>query len=277
MGGCQKWREAGTFKDQIWWKGNSCCCWSWDYRGTQSNWKEAGEGTSKGKISDAKKTPQQEFIELSGKINYTLIFTALLVLIVSYVVTGIILNELNKRMNATSTPIAYIPIGNNYLAVSLAFGSIIGKIYLLVLIASFVLFFLGFRFIYYILSFVSSAAFILDIIKLITKKYDLLMFEPVTRDYVTTNVVRNTSSQVNNTLSEDQINVNVDPNAVQSQEDNMNVSSGTGNEIIDLNYSAPEEQGTLPLNTTVNSVLGTVDDGDSKSNKEESDLSNLFK
>ena len=180
-------------------------------------------------------------------------------------------------MNATSTPIAYIPIGNNYLAVSLAFGSIIGKIYLLVLIASFVLFFLGFRFIYYILSFVSSAAFILDIIKLITKKYDLLMFEPVTRDYVTTNVVRNTSSQDNNTLSEDQINVNVDPNAVQSQEDNMNVSSGTGNEIIDLNYSAPEEQGTLPLNTTVNSVLGTVDDGDSKSNKEESDLSNLFK
>ena len=235
------------------------------------------EEISKGKISNTKKTPQQEFIELSGKINYTLIFTALLVLIVSYVVTGIILNELNKRMNATSTPIAYIPIGNNYLAVSLAFGSIIGKIYLLVLIASFVLFFLGFRFIYYILSFVSSAAFILDIIKLITKKYDLLMFEPVTRDYVTTNVVRNTSSQVNNTLSEDQINVNVDPNAVQSQEDNMNVSSGTGNEIIDLNYSAPEEQGTLPLNTTVNSVLGTVDDGDSKSNKEESDLSNLFK
>lgn len=235
------------------------------------------EEISKGKISDAKKTPQQEFIELSGKINYTLIFTALLVLIVSYVVTGIILNELNKRMNATSTPIAYIPIGNNYLAVSLAFGSIIGKIYLLVLIASFVLFFLGFRFIYYILSFVSSVAFILDIIKLITKKYDLLMFEPVTRDYVTTNVVRNTSSQDNNTLSEDQINVNVDPNAVQSQEDNMNVSSGTGNEIIDLNYSAPEEQGTLPLNTTVNSVLGTVDDGDSKSNKEESDLSNLFK
>ena len=103
------------------------------------------------------------------------------------------------------------------------------------------------------------------------------MFEPVTRDYVTTNVVRNTSSQDNNTLCEDQINVNVDPNAVQSQEDNMNVSSGTGNEIIDLNYSAPEEQGTLPLNTTVNSVLGTVDDGDSKSNKEESDLSNLFK
>lgn len=235
------------------------------------------EEISKGKISETKKTLQQEVIELSGKINYALIFTALLILIVSYVVTGIILNELNKRMNATSTPIAYIPIGNNYLSVSLAFGTIIGKIYLMALVASFVLFFFGFRFLYYILSFVSSAAFILDIIKLITKKYDLLVFEPVTRSYITTNVVGNTNDQVNNTLSENQINVNADYNAVQSQDDNMNVSSGTGNKIIDLNYSAPEEQGTLPLNTGVNSVIGTVDNGDSKSDKEESDLSNLFK
>lgn len=235
------------------------------------------EEISKGKISETKKTLQQEVIELSGKINYALIFTALLILIVSYVVTGIILNELNKRMNATSTPIAYIPIGNNYLAVSLAFGTIIGKIYLMALVASFVLFFFGFRFLYYILSFVSSAAFILDIIKLITKKYDLLVFEPVTRSYITTNVVGNTNDQGNNTLSENQINVNADYNAVQSQDDNMNVSSGTGNKIIDLNYSAPEEQGTLPLNTGVNSVIGTVDNGDSKSDKEESDLSNLFK
>ena len=61
---------------------------------------------------------------------------------------------------------------------------------------------------------------------------------------------------------------------IPSDQDNLEVSSGTGNEIIDLNYSAPEEEGTIPLTSTVNTAIGTVDD---KKNDEGSDLSNLFK
>ena len=236
------------------------------------------EEITKGKVADAKKTPQQEFINISGKINYTLIFTYIMIIIVTYVVTGIILNELNKRMNATSTPIAYLPIGNNYIAVKLAFGSIIGKIYILLLFISIILFVVGFNIIYYILTIVSSIAFIIDIVKLITKKYDMLVFEPVTKSYVNSNLSDNTNNQsdsyVVNTLSENQINVGQDNSAVSSNQNDLEVSSGNGNEIIDLNYDAPEGEGTVALNSNSNSSVGTVEDN---KNGEGSDLSNLFK
>lgn len=235
------------------------------------------EEITKGKVADVKKTPQQELINISEKINYTLIFTYIMIIIVTYVVTGIILNELNKRMNATSTPVAYLPIGNNYIAVKLAFGSIIAKIYILLFFISIILFVVGFNIIYYILTIISSIAFIIDIVKLITKKYDLLVFEPVTKSYVNSNLNTNINSQNESyvsTLSEDQINVNKEMGNIPSDQDNLEVSSGTGNEIIDLNYSAPEEEGTIPLTSTVNTAIGTVDD---KKNDEGSDLSNLFK
>ena len=235
------------------------------------------EEITKGKVADVKKTPQQELINISEKINYTLIFTYIMIIIVTYVVTGIILNELNKRMNATSTPVAYLPIGNNYIAVKLALGSIIAKIYILLFFISIILFVVGFNIIYYILTIISSIAFIIDIVKLITKKYDLLVFEPVTKSYVNSNLNTNINSQNESyvsTLSEDQINVNKEMGNIPSDQDNLEVSSGTGNEIIDLNYSAPEEEGTIPLTSTVNTAIGTVDD---KKNDEGSDLSNLFK
>lgn len=236
------------------------------------------EEITKGKVADAKKTPQQEFINISGKINYILIFTYIMIIIVSYVVTGIILNELNKRMNATSTPIAYLPIGNNYIAVKLAFGNIIGKIYLLLLFISIILFIVGFNIIYYILTIISSIAFIIDIVKLITKKYDMLVFEPVTKSYANSNLSDNTNNQsdsyVVNTLSENQINVGQDNSAVSSNQNDLEVSSGNGDEIINLNYDAPEGEGTLDLNSNPNLSVGTVED---KKNGEESDLSNLFK
>ena len=200
-----------------------------------------------------------------------------MIVIVTYVVTGIILNELNKRMNATSTPIAYLPIGNNYIAVKLAFGSIVGKIYIVFLFISIILFVVGFRIIYYFLTIVSSIAFIIDIVKLISKKYDMLVFEPAIKSYVSSdsnNNINNQDVSYVNTLTEDQINVGKDDVNIPSNHDEVDVSSGTGNEIIDLNYSVPEEEGTIPLKSSVNTAIGTVDD---KKTGEESDLSNLFK
>ena len=235
------------------------------------------EEINNGKVSDVKKTPQQELINISEKINYTLLFTYIMIVIVTYVVTGIILNELNKRMNATSTPIAYLPIGSNYIAVKLAFGSIVGKIYIVFLFISIILFVVGFRIIYYFLTIVSSIAFIIDIVKLISKKYDMLVFEPAIKSYVSSdsnNNINNQDVSYVNTLTEDQINVGKDDVNIPSNHDEVDVSSGTGNEIIDLNYSVPEEEGTIPLKSSVNTAIGTVDD---KKTGEESDLSNLFK
>lgn len=224
------------------------------------------EQIKSGKVNVDKTNSIQELIDLIDSLDYRLLFVYIFVLIITYIVTGIFLNELNKKMNAASSPIAYIPIGNNYLAMKLAFGTMIASIYLICLFISFVLFIFGFRFVNYILSIISSIAFIIDIIKLITKKYNLFLYEPVTSNYLESNkTVRNKTIPSPN-------NEPIIPNPV--------VPKNTGDEIIDLNYADPVPEGTLPVNTTVNTPIDNTsnsNDGNKKDDDGETELSDLFK
>lgn len=113
------------------------------------------------------------------------IVITVLVCIGIFVFIGTILNALNKRMFATTTPLAYLPIANGYVAVKLAFGQKAALIFVIayfITSAMMVVNILGFLF--YIVSFINSVAFIIDIIKLITKKYDLCYMEPFTTQNV---------------------------------------------------------------------------------------------
>ena len=166
----------------------------------------------------------------------------------------------------------------------LAFGDLIAKIYVVCLFISIVLYVLSIRFLLYLFGFASSVAFIIDIVKLITKKYDLLIFEPVTHNYVgnNSNVESVPSNDNIEVLSEDQINSTGSDNNTSSSGENLfdslskenDPSTGSGNEMIDLNYSAPAPEGTLPTNTNANNPI----DENSNNNKDgESDLSNFFR
>ncbi len=121
------------------------------------------------------------------------IIIALLIVFIILYVFGAILNVLYKRMYGEKSFLAYLPFTNMYVCVKMAFGKRIGLIYLLLLFIS-----TGLSFISVVIgsiftslvSLFTTVAFIVDIIKIITKKYDLLYFEPG----VNNNVVNEVSS-----------------------------------------------------------------------------------
>lgn len=109
-----------------------------------------------------------------GMIIRTIVITLIL-----YVVAGIFLNILYKKMFFSTTPLSYLPISNFYIAVKLAFGNKVGIIYLIILFVSIPMFLLKiFSFFLYLMTFVAIVAFVIDIIKLVTNRYDLCYLEP---------------------------------------------------------------------------------------------------
>ncbi len=231
-----------------------------------------------GEISSKKSIVSMEFFNYFNKLNLKLLFSIILILIISYGVTGILLNELNKKMNASSTPIVYLPIGNNYMAVKLAFGKMIGTIYLLLLLLSIVLSVVGISFVLYILVFISSVSLVIDIIKLITKKYGLFVFEHsiVSNDsYV--NTIKNNANSVNNNSSANEttehhsfINSNND-NAENNN--NLNIDNSTTEHRNFINTDISEEK-AVDINYGDNGV--SLNEKDNQ-NSEGSDLTNLFR
>lgn len=151
-----------------------------------------------------------------------------------FMINGLILNALYKRMFAATTPMAYIPILNNYVSVKLAFGDIISKVYLVILLASIPLSFVGVTILTVIANIFSVFSFFVVIIKLITKRYNLFYFEPSVGNAVGGNVgdtavnVRNANANGSST------------NFVSSEYMNNNSDSSSENvlsdDIVDLSY-----------------------------------------
>ena len=236
------------------------------------------EEIKNGNVVVDKDKQSYDYMKLFYKINFAAIIGMLIGLLVSYIIVGIILNALNKRMNAESSVLAYLPIGNNYISVKLAFGDIIAKWYILAYVLSIVLYVLSIRFLMYILSFVGSVALIIDIVKLITKKYDLLVFNPA----VNNNIAKKddeisdvSSSGQSFILNEDDINNDEDISDEDTEEEKISLgSSNDGDEMIDLNYSAPIQEGTLPIDITANKPVDKGNENDKDNGG--SDLRNFF-
>lgn len=174
-------------------------------------------------ITKTEKSPADNINDLIFSLGAGVGFIGvfIFILLFVYIIYGVILNALYKRMYAEKTVLAYLPFTNVYITIKLAFGSMIAKIYMILYFLSFGLVFLHLEILTAILSLVSGVAFILVIIKLITGKYDLLYFEPSvnnTNNNVGSNVYNNYSNNVNNNVSTD-------------------YTSDTSNSVLDLSYS----------------------------------------
>ena len=174
-------------------------------------------------ITKTEKSPADNIndliFSLGAGVGFIGVFIFILLFI--YIIYGVILNALYKRMYAEKTVLAYLPFTNVYITIKLAFGSMIAKIYMILYFLSFGLVFLHLEILTAILSLVSGVAFILVIIKLITGKYDLLYFEPSvnnTNNNVGSNKYNNYSNNVNNNVSTD-------------------YTHDTSNSVLDLSYS----------------------------------------
>ena len=192
-------------------------------------YEEIKNGITKTEKSPADKINDLIF-SLGAGVGFIGVFIFILLFV--YIIYGVILNALYKRMYAEKTVLAYLPFTNVYITIKLAFGSMIAKIYMILYFLSFGLVFLHLEVLTAILSLVSGVAFILVIIKLITGKYDLLYFEPSvnnTNNNVGSNKYNNYSNNVNNNVSTD-------------------YTHDTSNSVLDLSYSN---------NTTNSSIISS--------------------
>ena len=217
-------------------------------------YEEIKNGITKTEKSPADKINDLIF-SLGAGVGFIGVFIFILLFV--YIIYGVILNALYKRMYAEKTVLAYLPFTNVYITIKLAFGSMIAKIYMILYFLSFGLVFLHLEILTAILSLVSGVAFILVIIKLITGKYDLLYFEPSvnnTNNNVGLNEYNNYSNNVNNNYSN-----NVNNNVI------TDYTPDTSNSILDLSYSNNTNSSNISSNITIGSS-NSIGIGDINSN-----------
>ncbi|MBP5679134.1 MAG: hypothetical protein J6X28_04835 [Bacilli bacterium] len=194
-----------------------------------------------------------------------------------FVVQGLILNALHKRMYASTTALAYLPITNTYITVKMAFGPRIAMVFIIAYLISVPLSFLGIFILSVFLSFVPGFAFILDIIKLFSQKYDLCYLEPFEYN-------SNVATGGKFTLNQDSTPVvNTPPQETIPAPTDHVEADPSGDKVLDLNYSTNEPVQPVGDLEESNEDGFSYEDVSGKSpepsdeNEENSDLMNLFK
>ena len=217
----------------------------------------------------------EEFLE-SGSTG---IIILLLIILGGYIIYGMILNALYKKMYGRPTVLAYLPITNIYITIKLAFGKMVALIVMGIYLLSGVLVLLGLGIVVYLAIFLDSISFIVVIIKLITRKYDLFSFDPD----ITSSVVSNKKQKVEeiekpkeNVIDDSQKALdlsydNVDDVSISSIDDNtFDVSSG---EAIEVEENT--ENSLIEDNSSTNDS-NADNSSTEEEKKEESDLSKFF-
>lgn len=214
-----------------------------------------------GELSNAKTKTVFNFSDIIPSISggVLVIVISLLIVFIALFIFGSILNALYKRMYAEKTALAYIPITNSYVCVKLAFGKIVSLIYIILFFVSIPLSFAGVGMIFSsLLGLFCFIAFIVVIIKLITKKYDLFYFEPSVKSNI--NQVSNYNSDVSTNsayLNRDESLLN-NGNSVSLDSDSSsnsfnNISAGSNSMNNEFNFNSSNLNNTNNTNNSFNS------------------------
>lgn len=218
------------------------------------------EQINSGELSNAKTKKTFNFSDIIPSISggVLVIVISLLIVFIALFIFGSILNALYKRMYAEKTALAYIPIANSYVCVKLAFGKIVSLVYIILFFVSIPLSFVGIGVIFSsLLGVFCSIAFIVVIIKLITKKYDLFYFEPSVKSNI--NQVSNYNSDVSTSsayLNRDESLLNngnsmsLDSDSSSNSFNNISAGSSMNNEF---NFNNSNLNNTNNVNNSFNS------------------------
>lgn len=219
------------------------------------------EQINNGELSNAKTKKTFNFSDIIPSISggVLVIVISLLIVFIALFIFGSILNTLYKRMYAEKTALAYIPIANSYVCVKLAFGKIVSLVYIILFFVSIPLSFVGIGMIFSsLLGIFCSIAFIVVIIKLITKKYDLFYFEPSVKSNI--NQVTNYNSDVSTSsayLNRDKSLLN-NGNSMSLDSDSSsnsfnNISAGSSSMNNEFNFNNSNLNNTNNVNNSFNS------------------------
>ena len=138
-------------------------------------------GLTMEEITNRRYATEKSFFDVSSLLDRTSLESFLRAIIFTFVsafISGFFLNPLYKSMFNYSTVASYMPFFSHYVAMKLAFGEKLAKVYFASLIVSFLL--LCFRILsslYYLLIVVGFIALAIDIYKLVSRKYSMFYFE----------------------------------------------------------------------------------------------------
>ena len=135
-------------------------------------------------IENRKKTPSskaeilQKYFDMIQNSVWITYIVAIIVISIILSFLGSILNKLHRRMYGKTTTLASLPVTNAYIAAKMAFGSIVATVYFIICCISIALALVKIRFFLSVCVCVFIASFVVVLLKLVTKKYELFYFEP---------------------------------------------------------------------------------------------------
>ena len=167
-------------------------------------------------------------------------------------------------MYSKSTALAYLPIGNVFVTFRLAFGKIVAFIGLGLYVFSLVFVLLKINIINYIVTGLDLIAFLLVIIKLITKKYDLFYMEPS----IETKVPKEEETPSETYISDTQEALDLS----YGNADDVSLSNINENTSFDVSSGDSSESKSESLDDDIKN-----DDDDDDDENRGSDLTNFFR
>lgn len=196
--------------------------------------------------------------DIKGKI------TPIIIIVLILIFRGVITNILYKIMYADAPMLSYLPVGTDYVSIKLAFGDLVAKYFvisnIIVLALSFMEFFRAFAYIY---AFIGIVGFIMIIVKLITKKYDMLML---------------TKDKIKDITSDDVVVDDVellDDNTDDKKDDeSTKIVDNPEDQMVDISYTETKNSNEFP-----DFSRSVQDNNNEQSNNSDggSDLTNMFR
>ena len=179
---------------------------------------------------------------------------------------GIFLSVAHRKMYAKTNGLAFIPVGHAYVCAKLAFGWVVALIYTVFYLLATVSFVRsGSKDFFIFMNFPYVVCFVVVLLKLITKKYRWLTFEPVIGNLFHKDSSQNTSiSNYNNHFNN---NINTTNNSFNQNPVPQAPINFQNEKPIDLSYqNAPEESSTSKLeNVHAADLIELLQKGDSES------------
>ncbi len=190
---------------------------------------------------------------ISGGLQVGLLFLGIIAGLFFYMLYCQVLNNLYKRMYNTASSLVFVPIVNFYLCVKLAFGPVIGLVWIGLLVLGGLLAVLKISFLLVIAELLLDIAFIACIIKLITKKYALFYYDPNVqkgnnknndkkKGLISKFIVGDVTGE-DVDLNSNNVTTNIDAikqGLLKGEEESLIDDTGADSFKVDLNYSAAD-------------------------------------
>lgn len=220
----------------------------------------------------------KEKLRADQLILYLPYFLIALVALIGY---GLLLNSLYKRMHARTSILSYLPMTNLYIAVKLAFGKGMAWLFYILCVGSLIFAFTSssLTFTYIGCIFVGIAT-IIDIIKLITGKYDMFMFgkkhideESIDNTFTTNSGTRFIDDGEDNGPKEKPVTADDILNSIDSAKNNVSNELAEDTieqsaDMVDISYDVdvPIAEGEFVPLSGVNETFTTINNVDSYNN-----------